>query len=53
MAQVYLGLGDHDRFFEWLEKGYRERDESMTSLKGEPAYDSARSDPDFDRCCGG
>ncbi|MGH9721026.1 MAG: tetratricopeptide repeat protein, partial [Bryobacteraceae bacterium] len=47
VAQIYLGLGDHDRAFEWLEKGYRARDATMTALGVEPAYDPIRGDPRF------
>lgn len=47
VAIAYIGLGDHDRAFEWLEKAYAERDHSMTSLKIEPAYHPLRGDPRF------
>jgi predicted Zn-dependent protease len=47
VAQVYIGLGEYDTAFEWLERGYHDRDESMTALKVEPAYDEIRSDPRF------
>jgi TolB-like protein/DNA-binding winged helix-turn-helix (wHTH) protein/Flp pilus assembly protein TadD len=43
-AVIYVGLGEKDKAFEWLEKAYEER-----SLEGlaEPVYDSLRSDPRF------
>ena len=47
VAIVYIGLGNHDRAFEWLEKAYVERDHSMVSLKIEPAYHPLRGDPRF------
>jgi TolB-like protein/DNA-binding winged helix-turn-helix (wHTH) protein len=47
VAIAYVGLGDHDRAFEWLEKAYKERDHSMVTLKVEPAYNPLRSDPRF------
>jgi hypothetical protein len=47
IAQVHIGLGHYDRAFEWLEKGYRDRDCTMTTLKAEPAFDPVRADPRF------
>ena len=49
MAQIYIALGDRDRAFEWLEKGYRERSfgESVMDLKASPFWDPVRSDPRF------
>jgi serine/threonine protein kinase/Tfp pilus assembly protein PilF len=44
-AFIYAGLGDKDRAFEWLEKGYAER--SVGAIKVNPAYDPLRSDPRF------
>ena len=45
IAKVYAGLGEKDQAFDWLEKGYAERYFLMTWLKGEPQFDSLRSDP--------
>ncbi len=47
MAIVYVGLGEKDRAFEWLEKAYAERSFFLTWLKVEPELDSLRSDPRF------
>ena len=47
IAPIYIGLGDSEKALEWLERGYRERDSSMPSLKTEPAYDELRSHPRF------
>ncbi len=47
MAQVYIGLGEKDLAFEWLERAYEERSERMTWLKVDPWLDSIRSDPRF------
>ncbi len=47
LALVYLGLGDKDRVFEWLEKAYEERVNYLTYLKVEPLFDNLRSDPRF------
>jgi Flp pilus assembly protein TadD len=44
-AKIYIGLGDKDQAFAWLEKGYQQRDFWLTFLKGDPVFDSLRSDP--------
>ena len=47
IAEIYVGLGEKDRAFEWLEKAYQERNVQMVSLKVEPTLDSLRLDPRF------
>lgn len=47
IADVYVGLGDKDRAFKWLERGYEERSPWMYSLKLRPGLESLRSDPRF------
>ncbi len=47
IALIYNGLGDRDKTFEWLEKGYEERDPKMTFLKVEPKWKNLRDDPQF------
>jgi DNA-binding winged helix-turn-helix (wHTH) protein/TolB-like protein/Flp pilus assembly protein TadD len=47
IANIFVGLGDKDRAFEWLEKGYEERDFRMIFLKVAPMLDNLRSDPRF------
>ena len=47
MAHTYLGLGEHDKAFEWLRKGVEERSFWTVFLKMDPVYDSIRSDPRF------
>jgi tetratricopeptide (TPR) repeat protein len=47
LAQAYIGLGDKDQAFAWLNKAFEERDTVMTSLRVEPAFDPIRSDPRF------
>jgi eukaryotic-like serine/threonine-protein kinase len=44
-AVVFVGLGEKDKAFEWLEKGYEER--FINSIKVDPIYDPLRSDPRF------
>jgi tetratricopeptide (TPR) repeat protein len=47
-ALLYVGLGDKDRAFEWLERAYAERSPKVVYLKVEPQLDVLRSDPRFD-----
>jgi TolB-like protein/Flp pilus assembly protein TadD len=46
-AIVYAGLGDKDRAFEWLVKGYDDRPSTAMRVKVEPRLESLRSDPRF------
>lgn len=46
-AGIYMGLGDKDRTFEWLERAYQDRDWRIGMLNVEPAFNSLRSDPRF------
>lgn len=47
IAHVYLGLGDKDQMFAWLEKSYQERSNFIAYLKVYPLLDSYHSDPRF------
>lgn len=47
IAIIYAGLGDRERVFEWLNKGYEDRSTSMAYLKVDPALKNFRSDPRF------
>ena len=46
-AIVYEGLGDKEKAFQWLEKGYQERVFEMNFLKVDPLLEGLRSDPRF------
>jgi TolB-like protein/tetratricopeptide (TPR) repeat protein len=46
---VYAGLGDREKFFEWLEKSYRERSPLIVRLKVEPMLDPYRAEPRFEQ----
>ena len=46
-ATDFLFLGDKDRTFEWLEKGFQEKSAVMQYLKVDQTWDSIRSDPRF------
>jgi DNA-binding winged helix-turn-helix (wHTH) protein/TolB-like protein/Flp pilus assembly protein TadD len=47
LAMVYVGLGEQDKTFDWLEKAFAEREGRMTILKSAPEFDSLRSDPRY------
>jgi eukaryotic-like serine/threonine-protein kinase len=47
LAWVYIGLGNKDQAFVWLEKAYQERTNYIPWLKVNPIADSLRSDPRF------
>ena len=49
-VMIYVGLGEKDKAFDWLEKSYQERliiAESNADIKMDPVYDPLRSDPRF------
>ncbi len=47
LARVYLGLGDTDKVFEWLERAYDEHNLSLFYIPSEPLFAGLRSDPRF------
>jgi TolB-like protein/Tfp pilus assembly protein PilF len=47
MALVYIGLGNKEKAFEWLEKAYEERSMRLVFLKEGPRFDRLRDDPHF------
>jgi TolB-like protein/Tfp pilus assembly protein PilF len=47
IALVYIGLGDKENAFEWLDKAYVERSSYLVFLKEGPRFDSLRDDPRF------
>jgi hypothetical protein len=47
IAQVYIGLGDFDRAFEWLSRAVD--DGSVWTLKVAVVWDPLRSDPRFEQ----
>src|SRR5579864_88424 len=46
-AILWIGLGDKDQAFTWLNRGYQERSEHVLYLGIEPLVDPMRSDPRF------
>jgi TolB-like protein/Tfp pilus assembly protein PilF len=47
VAIIYAGLGEKDKAFEWLNKGYEERACRMIWLKTDPVLNNLRSDPRY------
>jgi hypothetical protein len=43
----YLGLGNNEQAFAWLEREYTEHSVGLTAMKVNPLYDPLRSDPRF------
>jgi serine/threonine protein kinase/Tfp pilus assembly protein PilF len=46
-ASIYLGLGEIDRCFDWLEKAVDERDGFILHIHVDPVYEPLRSHPRF------
>jgi TolB-like protein/DNA-binding winged helix-turn-helix (wHTH) protein/TPR repeat protein len=46
-AMACVRIGDKPCAFEWLEKGFHERDDMMINLKVEPVFDGLREDQRF------
>jgi serine/threonine-protein kinase len=47
LASIYFALGEGDKGFDWLDRGYSERDSTLVEIQVDPAFDRARSDPRF------
>jgi serine/threonine protein kinase/Tfp pilus assembly protein PilF len=47
VALVYVGLGDKDQAFQWLEKSFQDHEARINRLKVDPLFDSVRSDPRY------
>lgn len=46
-VNAYLGLGENDQAFAWLEKAYKEQSNILQFLKVHPFFDPIRGDPRF------
>ena len=44
---AYVGMGDKELAFAWLEKAYLQHSNVLVALKVEPSYDFLRGDPRF------
>ena len=47
IASVYLGLGDKDKAFEWLEKDFQARRPTLMEMRLELEFRSVRDDPRY------
>lgn len=47
VALIYMGLGDKDQAFSWLEVSRQRREEDILKLKGDPRFNPLRADPRF------
>jgi hypothetical protein len=47
IARIYLGLGQTDLVFKYLDKAYAERYGFLAYLKADPIFDDLRSDPRY------
>ena len=45
LARIYVGLGEKDKAFEWLEKAFEEH--AVGDIKAWPPFDPLRPDPRF------
>jgi len=48
-AAIYVGLGEIDTAFEWIDKGFDEHETVMPFYKVAPDFDNYRSDPRFEK----
>jgi TolB-like protein/Tfp pilus assembly protein PilF len=46
-VEAYLGLGENDQAFDWLEQAYKEHSNILECIKVEPDFDPIRGDPRF------
>ncbi len=46
-VNAYLGLGENDQAFAWLEQAYKEQSNILQFLKVHPFFDPIRADPRF------
>ncbi len=44
---AYVGMGNKNQAFAWMEKAYAQHSNILTTLKVEPGFDPLRSDPRF------
>jgi tetratricopeptide (TPR) repeat protein len=47
IAAVYVGLGDKDRAFEWLEKDFQARNGKLAEIRWQIQFEPLRDDPRF------
>jgi len=47
IAEIYVGLGDNDQAFAWLDKAYEDRFPFLCDVRVTPQFDRLRSDPRY------
>jgi TolB-like protein/Flp pilus assembly protein TadD len=47
IATIYVGLGEREEAFAWLERAFEAHDSKLGALNVDPSLDSLRSDPRF------
>ena len=47
VALAYVGLGDNDQAFRWLDKALQERSGPFNEVNADPLFDPLRTDPRF------
>jgi adenylate cyclase len=47
VATVYLGLGEKEKAFDWLDKAFEDRDPVLWWIKSDQLYNSVRDEPRF------
>ena len=47
IAMIYVAMGNKEEAFNWLEKGYTQRDIWMKELKAWPWFDSLKDEPRY------
>jgi len=49
VAEIYMGLGEMDKTFEWLEKAYEEREVSLIYITVPTPFDALNPDPRYEQ----
>jgi tetratricopeptide (TPR) repeat protein len=49
IASIYIGLGDQEKAYEWLEKGFNERDVEIARILWAPQFNALRNEDWFIR----
>lgn len=47
VVNAYLGLGENEEAFVWLEQAYKEQSNMLQFVKVHPYFDPIRNDPRF------
>ena len=47
IAAIYVGLGDKDKAFEWLEKDFQARNGKLPEIRWQTQFETLRDDPRF------